>query len=127
MRFWIVMRPPLLLTAAALWLGAQMCSAGRFEVTSREADRGSFRTPSLRNMALTAPYMHDGSLATLADVVAYYDAGGSGDPDQDPRIRPLHLSAGDRAALVAFLESLTGHDVGALADDARSVRIGDHR
>lgn len=101
--------------------------AGRFEVTSREADRRGFRTPSLRNVALTAPYMHDGSLATLTDVVAYYDAGGSGDPDQDPRIRPLHLSAGDRAALVAFLESLTGRDIGALADDARSVRIGDHR
>jgi cytochrome c peroxidase len=100
---------------------------GRFEVTGREADRGRFRTPTLRNVALTAPYMHDGSLATLADVVAYYDAGGSGDPRQDPRIRPLHLSDGDQAALVAFLKALTGQDVAALADDARSVHIGDHR
>lgn len=101
--------------------------AGRFEVTGDEADRDRFRTPGLRNVALTGPYMHDGSLPTLAAVIDYYDAGGAGDPRQDPRVRPLGLSAPDRAALAAFLESLTGSDVAALAGDARSVGIGDHR
>jgi cytochrome c peroxidase len=100
---------------------------GRFEVTGAEADRQRYLTPSLRNVAVTGPYMHDGSLPTLAAVVDYYDAGGTGGPARDPRIRPLHLSAGDKAALVAFLESLTGSDVDALAADARSVGIGDYR
>ena len=81
---------------------------GRYEVTRRPADRRAFRTPSLRNVALTGPYMHDGSFSTLAAVVDYYAAGGTpSDPAQDPRIRPLALDAADRAALVAFLESLT--------------------
>lgn len=105
----------------------RMTDEGRFEVTGIEADRGRFRTPSLRNVAVTAPYMHDGSLPTLAAVVDYYNAGGSGDPAQDPRIRPLDLSADELADLVAFLKSLTGSDVAALAADARSVMVGDHR
>ena len=103
----------------------RIVDGGRFEVTGRDADRGHFRTPTLRNVAVTGPYMHDGSLATLGAVVDYYAAGGSGDPDQDPRVRPLQLSTGDKAALEAFLETLTGSDVAALADDARSVGIGD--
>ena len=81
---------------------------GRYEVTRRPADRRAFRTPSLRNVALTGPYMHDGSFSTLASVVDYYAAGGTpSDPAQDARIRPLELDAADRAALVAFLGSLT--------------------
>ncbi len=81
---------------------------GRYEVTRHPADRRAFRTPSLRNVALTGPYMHDGSFSTLASVVDYYAAGGtSSDPAQDARIRPLELDAADRAALVAFLGSLT--------------------
>jgi cytochrome c peroxidase len=100
---------------------------GRFEVTGSEAERGRFRTPSLRNVALTGPYMHDGSLPTLAAVVKYYAAGGAGDAAQDPRVRPLSLGAGDEAALVAFLEALTGSNVDALTADARSVAIGDRR
>jgi cytochrome c peroxidase len=69
---------------------------------------GSFFTPSLRNVALTAPYMHDGSLVTLAQVVEFYDRGGNRNPNLDPALRPLHLSAEDRADLVEFLRSLTG-------------------
>lgn len=81
---------------------------GRYEVTQREADRRAFRTPSLRNVALTAPYMHDGSVTTLHDVIDFYAQGGSpDDPRQDPRIRPFALSADERACLVEFLESLT--------------------
>lgn len=81
---------------------------GRFAVTGDERDRGAFRTPTLRNVTLTAPYMHDGSLATLADVVAFYDAGGGVVPGGSrPAIGPLHLREGQRQALVAYLESLT--------------------
>jgi cytochrome c peroxidase len=82
--------------------------AGRQEVTGRAADARAFRTPSLRNVALTAPYMHDGSIDTLEDVVDHYAAGGwPADPQQDPRIRPLPIGPDDRAALVAFLRALT--------------------
>lgn len=81
---------------------------GRHEVTRRAADLRAFRTPSLRNVALTAPYMHDGSFATLEDVLDYYAAGGTPqDAAQDPRIRPFALPAEDRAALLAFLHSLS--------------------
>lgn len=93
---------------------------GRWEVTHDPADLRAFRTPSLRNVALTAPYMHDGSLATLEDVLDHYARGGTpSDPQQDPRIRPFALDGADRAALLAFLRSLTSPDVPALA---RSVR-----
>ncbi len=81
---------------------------GRFAVTGRPEDRFAFRTPPLRNVALTAPYMHDGSVTTLHDVIDFYAQGGSpDDPRQDPRIRPFALSADERACLVEFLESLT--------------------
>ena len=91
---------------------------GRYEVTGDPADRWKYRTPGLRNVALSAPYMHDGSLATLADVVAFYDRGGIPNEGLDPLIRPLGLSERDRRALVAFLESLTGSDVEELVSDA---------
>ena len=81
---------------------------GRHEVTRRNQDRRAFRTPSLRNVAVTGPYMHDGSFSTLAAVVDYYAGGGTpSDPAQDARIRVLVLDAADRAALVAFLGALT--------------------
>lgn len=98
---------------------------GRMEITGLDADRWKFRTPTLRNVALTAPYMHDGSLKTLAEVIDFYAAGGGDDPDRDPRVRPLELSAADRSALVAFLGSLTADNVDALAADARTAPIGD--
>jgi cytochrome c peroxidase len=81
---------------------------GRQEVTHRAADARAFRTPSLRNVALTAPYMHDGSFDTLEQVVDHYIAGGwPADPAQDPRISPLALDRAGRDAIVAFLRSLT--------------------
>jgi len=98
---------------------------GRYEITLAPVDRWRYRTPSLRNVALTAPYMHDGSLATLADVIDFYVQGGAPHDGQDPLIRPLALAPSDKADLVAFLESLTGSNVAALASDARSVAIGD--
>jgi cytochrome c peroxidase len=81
---------------------------GRFKQTKIEADKGKFKTPTLRNVALSAPYMHDGSLKTLKDVVDFYAGGGNSNPYLDKDMKPLHLSAQDRADLVAFLEALTG-------------------
>ena len=72
------------------------------------AGRGDFKVPTLREIARTAPYMHDGSLATLADVVDYYDRGGNPNPDLDQDLRPLHLTSPEKIALVAFLRSLSG-------------------
>lgn len=98
---------------------------GRYEVTGSPADRWRYRTPSLRNVALTAPYMHDGSLATLESVVKFYAEGGGGDPMQDPRTSRLRLSQQEQSALVAFLRTLTSDHVDALVSDARSVAIGE--
>jgi len=98
---------------------------GLYEVTQNPADRWKYRTPSLRNVALTAPYMHNGSLATLRDVVELYNAGGVPDEVLDPLIRPLGLSPTEIDALVAFLESLTGDNVDALVSDAFAAPVGD--
>lgn len=81
---------------------------GRVKVSNAVSETGAFKTPTLRNVAQTAPYMHDGSEATLADVVAYYDRGGTPNPHLSKEIRPLNLGAEERADLVAFMESLTG-------------------
>ena len=81
---------------------------GRFEVTRHPDDRGRFKTPSLRNVAITAPFMHDGSLATLDAVIEFYDRGAGTNPHLDQQIRPLALSREERQALVAFLRALTG-------------------
>ena len=80
---------------------------GRYTQTKVDADRGAFRTPTLRNIAKTGPYMHDGSKKTLRDVVDFYVGGGSSNPQLDKEIKELHLSGAERADLVAFLESLT--------------------
>ncbi len=82
---------------------------GRFAVTKQENDKGCFKTPSLRNVALTAPYMHDGSLKDLKQVVDFYIGGGNSSPFRDAKIKPLDfLSGQERADLVEFLKSLTG-------------------
>lgn len=80
---------------------------GRFTVTGDERDRGGFKTPTLRNVELTAPHMHDGVFGTLEDVVAFYDAGGGDVRNKSPLLRPLNLSAEERRALVAYLRALT--------------------
>jgi cytochrome c peroxidase len=81
---------------------------GRVGVTARAADRGKFKTPTLRDVARTAPYMHDGSITTLDDVVNFYDGGGKTNPGLDPEVHPLGLSASEKHDLVAFLRSLAG-------------------
>jgi len=70
-------------------------------------DYGAFRTPSLRNVAITRPYMHDGSLRTLDEVIAFYNAGGRPNPNQSPLLQPLGLTIQEKDGLVAFLYSLT--------------------
>ncbi|MHA6265173.1 cytochrome-c peroxidase [Arenibacterium sp. CAU 1754] len=99
---------------------------GRYEVTEDPADRWKFRTPSLRNVALTRPYMHDGALHTLRDVITFYNAGGPNHPGQDPRIRPLGLSETDMADLEAFLQSLTSPGLECLVAEARSKQPDNH-
>jgi cytochrome c peroxidase len=81
---------------------------GRFDVTHHPSDRGAFKIPTLRDVANTYPYMHDGSFETLRQVVDYYDKGGNPNPNLNPLIRPLHLSEKEKQALVSFLESLSG-------------------
>lgn len=83
---------------------------GLIEVTHRAADMGKFRVPTLRNVALTAPYMHDGSLPSLDAVLDHYVQGGHKSVRQDARIRPFVLSAAERADLLAFLGSLTDQE-----------------
>jgi cytochrome c peroxidase len=75
------------------------------------SDPGKFKTPTLRNIALTAPYMHDGSFATLDAVVDHYASGGHKNPELDPLVRGFTLPAQDRADLIAFLRSLTDEEV----------------
>jgi cytochrome c peroxidase len=79
---------------------------GRFVVTKSESDRGKYKTPTLRGVKLTAPYMHDGSLKTLEDVVEFYSRGGGANPHLDPAIQRLDLSKEEMADLIAFLKAL---------------------
>jgi cytochrome c peroxidase len=83
---------------------------GLIEVTHRADDMGRFRVPTLRNVSLTAPYMHDGSLPSLQDVLDHYVRGGHKNPRQDSRIRPFALTESERADMLAFLDSLTDPD-----------------
>ncbi len=81
---------------------------GREAVTKNARDRGKFKTPTLRNVALTGPYLHDGSAQSLDEVIALYDRGGEPNPNLDPLMRPLALTAAERQDLKAFLQALTG-------------------
>ncbi|MET0008249.1 MAG: cytochrome c peroxidase [Candidatus Thiodiazotropha sp. 6PLUC4] len=98
---------------------------GQYEVTENPYDRWKYKTPSLRNIALTAPYMHNGSLSTLKDVVNFYDLGGVPNELLDPLIRPLGLTELEKEDLVVFLQSLTGSNVDTLVADAFAAPIGD--
>ncbi|MCF6251157.1 MAG: cytochrome-c peroxidase [Methylococcaceae bacterium] len=85
----------------------QNSELGRFNVTHDIRDMGKFKTPTLRNISLTAPYMHDGSMKTLEEVVEYYDKGGDPNRFIDAAIFPLHFSKHEKADLVEFLKALT--------------------
>ncbi len=98
---------------------------GRYEVTGTPADRWRYRTPTLRNIALTAPYMHDGSMTTLEQVIDFYMQGGIPNPGLDQRMLPFTLNESEMKAMIAFLESLTSSHIDDLITEARAVEIGD--
>ena len=81
--------------------------SGRTRITLLPGDRGKFKTPTLRNIALTAPYMHDGSMASLEEVVEFFASGGLPHPNRDPEMQSFVLSAQEKEDLLAFLNALT--------------------
>jgi cytochrome c peroxidase len=94
---------------------------GRYAVTGVPSDWGAFKTPNLRNVALTAPYFHDGSATTLMQVIEHYERGGKANKYLDRAIRPLVLTPEEKQDLVAFLESLTSSSIERYAqEEARS-------
>jgi len=93
------------------YANGKFADEGRYAVTKDPKDLGAFKTPGLRSVAENPPYLHDGSEKTLADVVEFYNRGGVPNPNLDPLIVPLHLTAREKADLVAFLEALTGEPV----------------
>ena len=97
---------------------------GYYEITGDPDDRWKYRTPGLRNVGLTAPYMHNGSLRTLRQVVEFYDRGGIRNELLDPLVQPLGLSGDEMDSIVAFLNSLTGSNVDELVADALSQPVG---
>lgn len=85
---------------------------GIYEYTKRPEDLGKFRAPTLRNIAVTAPYMHDGSLATLEEVIDHYAAGGKyNDPNKSRILKPFRLGDGEKRDLLEFLRSLTDDEL----------------
>ncbi|MBL4670983.1 MAG: hypothetical protein JKX81_01890 [Arenicella sp.] len=98
---------------------------GRYEVTTKPSDRWKFKTPSLRNVELTAPYMHDGSFKNLDDVLAFYSGGGVEHELLSPLIRRLNLNKLEQSQIVSFLKTLTGSEVRTLVADGLAAPIGD--
>ena len=84
----------------------RMVDPGRYMVSRDLADFGSFKTPMLRDVSKTGPYMHDGSMATLYDVISFYNKGGNPNPNLSPGLKPLFLNENEKLDLVAFLKSL---------------------
>ena len=93
---------------------------GRYEVTEKPEDRWKYRTSSLRNVAVTPPYMHDGGLSSLREVIEFYNQGGGGHALQDSRVHPLNLSEQEKIDLENFLKSLTSNELSCLIAEARS-------
>ena len=90
------------------WRDGRLIDEGRFAISNAPRDHGAFKTPTLREVALTMPYMHDGSIPTLKDVIDIYDRGGNRNPFLDPQLRPLQLTDEEKQALASFLLSLSG-------------------
>ena len=90
------------------WREGALADEGRFVITGATRDHGAFKTPTLREVARTAPYMHDGGLATLEDVVEFYSKGGRLNPYLDSGLRPANFSSSETRALLAFLRALSG-------------------
>lgn len=97
-------------------LGIDDGDLGRYQVTKNPADCGAFRTPGLRNVALTAPYGHNGELTTLEEVIEFYDRGGGPGHNKSELLHPLELTAEEKADLVVFLRALNGPGLGSLSE-----------
>ncbi|MFT5352111.1 MAG: cytochrome c peroxidase, partial [Gammaproteobacteria bacterium] len=97
---------------------------GYYEISGNPDDRWKYRTPTLRNISLTSPYMHDGSLSSLKEVVAFYNGGGISNELLDPAIQPLNLSQIEMEQLLAFLNNLTGDNVDIIISDAFAAPVG---
>jgi len=95
--------------AGAVGTAGSFLDEGRAAITGKPEDRGAFKTPTLREIERSAPYMHDGSLPSLDEVVDYYDRGGNRHALLDPEMRPIGLTASEKYALIAFLRSLSGN------------------
>jgi cytochrome c peroxidase len=94
--------------AGAVETAGSFLDEGRAAISGKPDDRGAFKTPTLREIERSAPYMHDGSLGSLEGVVDYYDRGGNRHALLDPEVRPIGLTGPEKHALVAFLRSLSG-------------------
>ncbi|MEZ5361046.1 MAG: cytochrome c peroxidase [Bryobacterales bacterium] len=90
------------------WSDGKTADEGRYAVTGNARDRGAFKTPTLRESARSGPYMHDGSLETLADVIDFYDDGGKKNPQLDRDMQPLELTDQEKKDLERFLHALNG-------------------
>lgn len=101
--------------------GAGQKDPGRAQVTKDSADFGTFKTPTLRNVTLTAPYMHDGSLATLEEVIAFYNRGGRPNPNLDKELKPLKLTDQEKTDLLEFLKSLTGPVISVNVEELKAL------
>ena len=97
---------------------------GLYEITENPDDRWKYKTPSLRNVALTSPYMHDGSMSSLKEVIQFYNEGGADNELLDPQIMPLNLNDKDIDDLINFLYALTGSNIDEIIDDAFAVPVG---
>ncbi|MCP4784827.1 MAG: hypothetical protein GY903_02050 [Fuerstiella sp.] len=106
------------------WQGTGNDDPGRFKVTGEQSDIGAFRTPSLREAARTAPYMHDGSIGTLRAVVEFYNQGGRDNENRDALIAPLGLSSAEIDDLVEFIKTLDGRVYGSTQPSATKVTDG---
>jgi cytochrome c peroxidase len=109
-----------------------LADVGYYEITQDPDDRWKYRTPSLRNFVLTAPYMHNGGVHSLESIIDTYNQGGIRqnekgiiNPTISPLIKPLGLTQQEREKLVVFLQTLTGDNVAELVSDAFSIPVGD--
>ncbi len=121
----IRLAPGVEVTAKVHFDQPQSSDLGRYEATGRAEDRWLFRTPSLRNVAVTAPYMHDGSLPDLASVLDFYNRGAVPHSELDSRLRAMGLNREQLEDLRSFLLALTGDNLLQLQTDGRSTTIGD--
>ena len=106
--------------------GDSLSDLGRYEMTGESSDKWRYRTPTLRNIDLTAPYMHDGSISTLEEVIRFYMKGGIANEGLDSDLKPFHLNEAELRQLLSFLKSLTSPYIGQLVIEARKSEISDY-